>query len=126
MKRSPLRPALVATIVACCLCVACSGMGSMLDPPSDGRGEAHTPTGQSVTPQAALDTIALGKSTKADLLAALGQAIAIPFDSGYEVWVYRWPGADKTPRAATELVVLFNPAGVATKARVRPGLASLD
>jgi hypothetical protein len=71
-----------------------------------------------------MQMIAIGKSTKADVAAALGPAIAIPFDSGYEVWVYRWPGADRTPRAATELVVLFEPSGLATKLRLRPGDAT--
>ncbi|WP_280151447.1 hypothetical protein [Piscinibacter sp. XHJ-5] len=68
-----------------------------------------------------MDMIAIGKSTRADVSAALGQAIVIPFDSGHEVWVYRWPGADRTSRAATELVILFEPSGVAKKVRVRPG-----
>jgi len=124
MKRWPGRVARITAVAAASLCAACAGMGDLLAPPPDGRGAVHTPTGQPIAPQAALDAISLGKSTKADVVAALGQAISMPFDSGYEVWVYRWPGADKTPRAATELVVLFNPAGVATKARVRPGLAS--
>jgi hypothetical protein len=74
-----------------------------------------------VTPQSALDTIAVGRSTKADVAAALGRATVIPFDSGYEVWVYRWRGAQPTTRAATELVVLFEPSGLARKTRVRPG-----
>lgn len=74
-----------------------------------------------VTPQAARNAITLGRSTKAEVAAALGKAIVIPFDSGYEVWVYRWPGAQPTTRAATELVVLFEPSGVVRKARIRPG-----
>ena len=87
------------------LCVACAG----------------APTGPALAPQAAMDRVAVGKSTKPDVASALGKAIVIPFDSGYEVWVYRWPGPDKTTRSATELVLLFDPSGVATKARVRPG-----
>ncbi len=65
--------------------------------------------------------VSLGKSTRSDVLARLGTAIVIPFDSGYEVWVYRWRGAHMTRRSATELVILFNPSGVAMKARMRPG-----
>jgi len=76
-----------------------------------------------VAAPAARDLIAIGKSTKADVKAALGQATVIPFESGFEVWVYRWPGAQKTKRAATELVVLFEPSGVVKKTRVRPGYA---
>ncbi len=121
-----MRRATCAAACLACLCVAgCAGTG-MFDPPSDGRGFVHTPTGQPVAPQAAMATIAVGKSHKADVLAALGEAIVIPFDSGYEVWVYRWPGADKTTRAATELVVLFDPSGLATKVRLRPGYASRE
>ena len=94
------------------LCVACAGMGRF-DAPSE----------QAIAPQAAMDKVAIGKSTKPEVAAALGKAIVIPFDSGYEVWVYRWPGPDRTTRSATELVLLFDPSGVATKARVRPGYA---
>jgi hypothetical protein len=71
-----------------------------------------------------MDMIAIGKTAKVDVSAALGRAIVIPFESGYEVWIYRWAGADKTTRAATELVVLFEPSGLVTKARVRPGYAT--
>ena len=70
-----------------------------------------------------MDTIAIGTTTRADVFRALGPAVAIPFDSGYEVWVYRWVGPDKTTRGATELVVLFEPSGRAIKVRIRPGYA---
>lgn len=73
------------------------------------------------TPQSARDTITIGRSTKAEVEAALGKATVIPFDSGYEVWVYRWRGAQATTRSATELVVLFEPSGLVKKTRVRPG-----
>ena len=106
-----------------CLCVACAGSGTF-EPSPQGRGSARTPTGASLAPQAAMDVIAIGRSTKADVSSALGQAIVIPFDSGHEVWVYRWAGADRTTRAATELVVLFDPSGLAAKVRLRPGYAS--
>ena len=103
------------------LCVAgCAGTGRFAAP-QEGAGSVRTPTGQSLAPQAAMATIALGRSTKADVLSALGNAIVIPFDSGYEVWVYRWGGSARTTRTATELVVLFAPSGLATKVRLRPG-----
>jgi hypothetical protein len=107
-----------------CLCVAGCAHTGMVDPSPEGPGTARTLTGQSLAPKAAMDMIAVGKSAKADVAAALGRAIVIPFDSGYEVWVYRWAGSDKTTRAATELVVLFEPSGLATKVRVRPGYAT--
>jgi hypothetical protein len=110
-----------ALVVVACVCVAgCAGIGASRSPP-DARGSARTPAGQPVPPRDAVETIAIGKSTKADVSAALGKAIEVPFDSGYEVWVYRWPGAQRTTRAATELVVLFDPSGLATKVRMRPG-----
>lgn len=121
MTIAPVRLALCIAAFMACLCVAgCAGTG-MFDPSPQGAGSVRTSTGQSLAPQAAMDTIAIGKSTKADVSSALGKAIIVPFDSGYEVWVYRWGGSDRTTRAATELVVLFAPSGLATKVRVRPG-----
>ena len=114
------RLALCNAVFMACLCAACAGTG-MFHPSPQGAGSVRTPTGQSLAPQAAMETIAIGKSTKADVSSALGKAIVVPFDSGYEVWVYRWAGSDGTTRAATELVVLFDPSGLVKKVRVRPG-----
>src|SRR5205085_12056154 len=124
--RPPMTPAapLPAAIVAG-LWAACAATGTF-DPSPEDPGGARSPAGQPLAPQAAMDTIAIGRSTKADVASALGKAIVIAFDSGYEVWVYRWPGADRTTRAATELVVLFDPSGLATKVRVRPGYPARD
>jgi hypothetical protein len=122
MTNAPGRVARCIAALPACLCVACAGT-RMLDPPPQGPGSVRMPTGQALAPQAAMDMIAIGRSTKADVSSTLGQAIVIPFDTGYEVWVYRWPGADRTTRAATELVVLFAPSGLATKVRLRPGYA---
>jgi hypothetical protein len=72
-----------------------------------------------------MEMIVIGKSTKADVSSALGRAVVVSFDSGYEVWVYRWAGSDRTARAATELVVLFAPSGLVTKVRLRPGYPAL-
>ncbi len=121
MTNAPARLALCMAAFLTCLCVAgCAGTG-MLGPSPEGPGTARATTGESLAPQVAMDRIVIRKSTKADIVAALGKAIVIPFDSGYEVWVYRWRGSDSTARAATELVVLFEPSGLATKARVRRG-----
>jgi hypothetical protein len=73
------------------------------------------------SPAAAQAAVAVGKSTKGEVKATLGEAAVVHFDSGFEVWVYRWPGAQRTSRAATEFVVLFDPSGVAKRTRVRPG-----
>ncbi|ROZ69427.1 hypothetical protein [Ramlibacter sp. WS9] len=75
-----------------------------------------------VSPQAASQSVA-GKN-QGDVAATLGKATVVHFDSGYEVWVYRWPGADRTSRTATELVVLFDASGVVRKTRIRPGYPS--
>jgi hypothetical protein len=67
--------------------------------------------------------VSIGKSTKADVEAALGKAIVVSFDSGYEVWVYREKGAGglfaRPTRDNAELVLLFEPPGVLRKSRIR-------
>jgi hypothetical protein len=64
----------------------------------------------------AKDTISIGTSTKSDVTSALGQAVVIPFDSGYEVWVYREQPTDQKPPASTEFVLLFAPSGLVASA----------
>jgi len=105
-------------LLACSALIAgCAALGSSaLAPDAPGVVRAG-----GISPSAAQASVSIGKSTKADVKAALGAAAAVPFDSGFEVWVYRWPGAQRTNRAATELVILFDPSGVVKKARVRPG-----
>ena len=53
----------------------------------------------------------VGRSTKSDVRAALGEGTVVDFDSGYEVWVYRRP--------TDELVLLFEPSGILSRTRVR-------
>jgi hypothetical protein len=121
MTHVPARLALRIATVAFGLCVT-GCVATRTAAPPQGAGTARTPTGESPpAPRTARETIVAGKSTRAEVVAGLGKAIVIRFDSGYEVWVYRWRNADQPPRAATELVVLFDPSGVATKARLRPG-----
>ena len=67
----------------------------------------------------ARDAISIGKSTKADVIAALGKTTVINFDSGYEVWVYQLTGG-ATAINRTEFVILFAPSGVVAKTRIRP------
>lgn len=82
---------------------------------------ASTALAPGVSPQAAQARLVPGQSTKAQVAAALGAATVVHFDSGYEVWVYQQkdPRADREP---DELVVLFSPAGVVKKTRVRTGV----
>ena len=70
--------------------------------------------------QSASDSITAGKSSKADVMAALGPATVINFDSGYEVWVYRAKSREAA-EAKAEFVILFSPDGVVRKTRLRPG-----
>jgi hypothetical protein len=83
------------------------------------------------------DAVAIGKSTRADVVAALGETLVIRFDTGYEVWVYRLAKDARAQGAATgqaapaaadrakpdtsgEFVILFAPSGLVAKTRIRP------
>lgn len=78
------------------------------------RSKAEAPLGphEVRSAQSAAEAIAVGKSTKADVRAALGEAVVVDFETGYEVWVYR-------ERPSTELVLLFDPSGRLAKTRIR-------
>ena len=65
------------------------------------------------------DGITVGKSSKAEVMAALGTGTVINFDSGYEVWVYRTKSREPA-EAKAEFVILFSPDGVVRKTRLRP------
>ena len=67
----------------------------------------------------AQSALVTGKTTKAEALAALGPAAVVAFDSGFEVWAYR-SRQGRNRDANAELVVLFTPAGVVQKSRIRP------
>jgi len=93
---------------------------------------AGAPLSEDVTRQA----LTPGVSTKADVGKALGRARVNRFDSGYEVWVYDYKAglpvfagfvpvlgtvaglADAATRDR-ELAILFDPAGVVRKYRLR-------
>jgi len=61
-----------------------------------------------------LSSLSVGRSTKADVRAVLGEGTVVAFPSGYDVWVYR-----ETPPSSVELVLLFEPSGILSKTRVR-------
>ena len=69
--------------------------------------------------QNASDTVAVGKTSKADVLAALGPATVINFYSGFEVWLYRAKSREPA-EAKAEFVILFAPDGMVRKTRLRP------
>jgi outer membrane protein assembly factor BamE (lipoprotein component of BamABCDE complex) len=99
--------------IAFCVCVA-------------GCATPATTAGGIASARDAQAALVIGKSTKAQVEAALGKAIVVSFDSGYEVWVYRERVAPagfglfaQPPKEKSELVLLFEPAGVLKKSRVR-------
>lgn len=63
--------------------------------------------------------LSAGKSTKAEVRVALGEAEVVDFASGYEVWVYRERRKEKPAATAPELVLLFPPSGILAKTRLR-------
>ena len=73
--------------------------------------------------QTASSNLVAGRSTKADVATALGQATVVTFDSGYEVWVYR-EKSSRPPAAKAEFVILFDRGGIVKKTRVRPADAT--
>jgi hypothetical protein len=87
----------------------------------DSRNALPEFSNAAMTMQGAKDAIVAGKSTKADVAAALGTGTVVKFDSGYEVWVYRakaYKPAVDAP-GTNELVVLFAPSGIVKKTRIR-------
>src|SRR3569833_3120325 len=110
--------------VACAsLITACASSGSR--------------TIRGVDQEAAAHLIQPGISSKADVERAFGDAKINKFPSGYEVWTYRY--TETTPKPGSfvpiigelvkgsnkhvhELVILFNPEGIATKFRVHDGI----
>lgn len=57
-----------------------------------------------------------GRTSKAELLAALGPTRTVVFDSGYEAWLYVAPAGSA---AFVEFIVLVGPDGVVRKTRQR-------
>jgi len=97
---------------------ACIGGCALFQPPPTPEAAPLGP-GEILSAPAANDAVAIGKSTKADLRAVLGEAVVIEFDSGYEVWVYRERFRQKAAPPTTEFVLLFAPSGILTKTRIR-------
>ena len=100
---------------ACCAGLAgCAGVGGHPNAPAS----AAIALREGVSTQAAAAAIVPGQS-KDSVRAALGKAIEIKFDSGYEVWVYRGPESARRSDVRTEFVILFAPSGLVKKTRVR-------
>lgn len=101
---------------ACALLAAC-GTAGRLESGGPGILKAQ-PQAAAAAADAALARVHPGDSRE-QVAAALGPSNILAFDSGWQVWVYRWPGADNSTAAATELVILFEPGGTVRKVRVR-------
>lgn len=89
-----------ALLVACALLAGCA-----TTPPPKPAAPAPSLAERSAS-------LAIGRSTKSDVRAALGEGTVVSFDSGYEVWVYRQPDV-------AELVLLFEPSGILSRTRLR-------
>ena len=103
-----------AVLAACALLSGCA----FVQPPPK-PAEPPLGPGEIRSAHAAEYALDIGKSTKADARAALGEAVVVDFESGYEVWVYRERPPEKEPAAKAELVLLFAPSGILAKTRVR-------
>jgi transcription elongation factor len=115
MSAQPRRFIAGGFVCASCLWLAgCAGPGLFNAGPD-------TPafSNPAVSMQNAGDAIVIGKTSKAEVMAALGAATVINFDSGFEVWVYR-AGSRAPAGTKAEYVVLFSPDGIVKKTRLRP------
>ncbi|HZN23621.1 MAG TPA: hypothetical protein VFB75_05315 [Burkholderiales bacterium] len=115
------------------LCLAGCATRSVIVP----SAVVTSPRTKVIAPQRVKDAVVVGQSTKADVIAALGETLVVSFETGFEVWVYRF-GDDSSrkrglPSRATrsasekagpgdtaEFVILFAPSGVVAKTRIRP------
>ena len=105
----------VATVLvpSCLLLGGCAGLpGSQTEPTPLFRDKAMS------VPNAT-DRLVIGRSTREDVQAALGNARVVRFDSGYEVWAYRGVAPGSVAPGVTEFVILFGADGVLKKSRVR-------
>ena len=111
LRTNPLQASLLCALLALAGCAAPGGT----TPPTLTRA-TEIPAG---SPAAG---ITIGKSTKAEVVALLGKTTSISFDSGFEVWVYHLSreSVGRQDAEKAEFVVLFSPAGVVTRTRIRP------
>jgi outer membrane lipoprotein SlyB len=123
MTRKPGRAFLPASfgLALCAWLAGCAGPSG----PSNPEGQASALQGEISWAQGARGAIVIGRSAKSDVVAALGLATVVRFDSGFEVWIYQKNRSQHATRTQAELVVLFSPSGLAQKARIRPAYPAL-
>jgi hypothetical protein len=97
------------------VCALCAGVAGCAAPAALTGG----PTAKILPAGNSGDAIIIGRSSKADVTAALGSTTAVRFDSGFEVWVYQLPGREKDATGPGEFVILFAPSGIVAKTRIR-------
>lgn len=112
LRRSTVKAALLAS---CLWLAGCAGPFGF----SGAGGAASAFRDPGLSMQAASEAVAIGQSSKQDVMAALGPGTVVRFDSGYEVWVYR-KNPLRSEAANAELVILFAPSGIVKKTRIRP------
>jgi hypothetical protein len=94
-------------------CAAFVG-GCAMQPSTTPSAVVTSPRAKVIAEQRVNDVVVIGNSTKADVVAALGETLVIRFDNAYEVWVYRL-----VEDRRGEFVILFEPSGVVAKTRIR-------
>ena len=92
----------VAVFAFCTVVAGCAAPGGSRD-----TNAGSAPVSASMARQA----LTAGKSTRDDVIAALGKTTVVNFDSGFEVWVYRIKDdpAERADRPGAEFVVLIAP-----------------
>ena len=111
-----------AALLASCLWLAgCAGPFGF----SGAGGAASAFRDPGLSMQTASEAVAIGQSSKQDVMAALGPGTVVRFDSGHEVWVYR-KNPLRSKAANAEFVILFAPSGIVKKTRIRPAYGKPD
>lgn len=115
MRSRPLRADLAA-LGACCLLAGCGAL-PLAQPDRPMFRDA------ALSPATAAGVLAVGRSTKPEVAARLGEADRLAFDNGDEIWAYR---ARPVRAGEPELVLLFGPEGVLRKFRIKEGTVPGD
>ena len=100
----------IALAALCAVCIAACAV----QPSTVPSAIVTSPRAKVIAEDRARTAVTVGKSTRADVIASLGETLVISFETGYEVWVYRLGRV-----RGAEFVILFAPSGVVSKTRIR-------